>query len=143
MFSTRKGIGKLFSSLMIASFFSVLPSYILAEPASIEDIQLYQGLGVGFFCNARSAGFDFAKSVGVSASTYAQVIIGRHGGMVESMGDVKLTNENILSAAEYQILTAAIRFCPQAVPQKVQQEIQAVLKAKESAEEKSQEIETN
>ncbi len=95
------------------------------QPASKEDIFLYRGLGSSYFCNARQAGIDFPKAVGVAAATYAQVLNGRHGGLVDSAGNKKLTNKQLFAGAELQIISGALQFCPKEVPGDVKKKFKA------------------
>ena len=66
------------------------------KPATNEDLFLYRTIGSSFFCNARSAGVEFPKAIGIAAGTYAQVLNGRHGGFVASSGKKKLTNKTLI-----------------------------------------------
>ena len=96
-------------------------------PATDDDIFLYRGIGASFLCNARSAGVEFPKAVGVAAATYAQVLNGRHGGFVVSAGDKKLTNKQLFSGAEFQIITGALTYCPKQVPDDVKAKVQEAI----------------
>ena len=80
------------------------------KPATQDDIFLYRGMGSSYLCNARAAKIEFPKAVGVAAATYVQVLNGRHGGKVESVGSKKLSNEQLLSGAEFQIITGALQY---------------------------------
>ena len=53
-----------------------------ASPASDKDVFLYRGMGSSYVCNARTAGVEFPKAVGIAAATYVQLLNGRHGGRV-------------------------------------------------------------
>ena len=97
------------------------------SPATKEDIFLYRGLGSSYLCNARQAGVDFPKAVGISAATYVQVLNGRHGGLVESAGKEKLTNKQLFSGAEFQIITGALQYCPKEVPADIKKKVKAVM----------------
>ncbi|MDP6172306.1 MAG: cAMP phosphodiesterase, partial [Prochlorococcaceae cyanobacterium ETNP2_MAG_10] len=65
------------------------------NPATNADILLYRAIGSSYVCNARTAGVDFPKAVGIAAATYAQLINGRHGGFVASAGTEKLTTKQL------------------------------------------------
>ena len=93
-------------------------------PATDDDIFLYRGIGASFLCNARSAEVEFPKAVGIAAATYAQVLNGRHGGIVASAGDKKLTNKQLFAGAEFQIITGALQYCPKQVPDDVKEKVQ-------------------
>ena len=101
-------------------------------PASDDDVFLYRGIGASFLCNARSAGVEFPKAVGIASATYAQVLNGRHGGIVASAGDKKLTNKQLFAGAEFQIITGALQYCPKEVPEDVKSKIQEVIDKQKS-----------
>jgi len=96
-------------------------------PANDDDIFLYRGIGASFLCNARSAGVEFPKAVGIAAATYAQVLNGRHGGFVSSAGDNKLTNKQLFAGAEFQVITGALQYCPKEVPDDVKAKVQEAI----------------
>ena len=100
-------------------------------PATKEDIFLYRGMGGTYFCNARAAGVEFPKAVGIAAATYAQVLNGRHGGLIETAGKKKLTNKQLFTGAEFQIITGALQYCPKEVPREVKKKVEAAIKKAE------------
>jgi len=104
------------------------------QPASDRDIFLYRGMGSSYVCNARTAGVEFPKAVGIAAATYVQLLNGRHGGLVASTGNKKLTNEQLFSGAEFQIITGALQFCPDKVPADVKSKVEAALKKQQAAQ---------
>tara|TARA_Y100001968_G_C19452136_1_gene769452 strand:- start:7057 stop:7512 length:456 start_codon:yes stop_codon:yes gene_type:complete len=97
-------------------------------PATNDDIYLYRGIGASFLCNALSSDIDFPKAVGIAATTYAQVLNGRHGGYVKSAGSEKLTNRQLFAGAEFQIITGAIQYCPDDVPSDIKDKVDAAIK---------------
>ena len=120
--------------LLVQMFFlTVASSLVQAEDdpkstaATKEEIFLYRGIGASFLCNARSAEVDFPKAVGIAAATYAQVLNGRHGGVVASAGDKKLTNKQLFAGAEFQIITGALQYCPKQVPDDVKEKVQEAM----------------
>ena len=107
------------------------------KPATADDIFLYSGIGSSFICNARSAGVEFPKAVGISAATYAQILNGRHDGYVLSAGDKKLTNKQLFSGAEFHVITGALQYCPEQVPDDVKVKVEeAIEKQKNKVGEK-------
>ena len=96
-------------------------------PATVEDIFLYRGIGSSFLCNARSAGIDFPKAVGIAAATYVRVLNGRHGGIVASAGEEKLSNKQLFAGAEFQIVTGALQYCPKEVPEDVKKKVKEAI----------------
>ncbi len=103
------------------------------SPASNEDIFLYRGMGSSYVCNARAAKVEFPKAVGIAAATYVQLLNGRHGGLVASTGNKKLTNEQLFAGAEFQIITGAMQFCPDQVPADVKTKVEEALKKQKAA----------
>ena len=110
--------------LCSSSVFAQSSSESKVKPATNEDIYLYRGISASYVCNARASGIRFPKAVGIAAQTYAQLINGRHGGKVESVGKNRLTNKQIFTGAEFQIVTGALQFCPKEVPRKVKRKVQ-------------------
>ena len=102
------------------------------KPATNEDIFLYRGIGASFLCNARSAEIEFPKAVGIAAATYSQVLNGRHGGFVASAGDKKLTNKQLFAGAEFQIITAALQYCPKQVPDDVKSKVDEAIQKQQN-----------
>ena len=89
------------------------------SPASKEDIFFYRAIGTNIICNARSEEVEFSKAVRTSVRTYAQVLQGKHGGVVASQGEEQLPIKQIYGAAEFQVISGAMRFCPESVPDDV------------------------
>ena len=104
------------------------------SPASNEDVFLYRGMVSSYVCNARTAGIEFPKAVGIAAATYVLLLNGRHGGMVASTGTKKLTNEQLFAGAEFQIITGAMQFCPDKVPADVKTKVEEALKKQKAAQ---------
>ncbi len=96
-------------------------------PAKEEDIFLYRGIGASYLCNARAAGIEFPKAVGIASATYVQVLEGKHGGVVADVGKKKLSRKQLFSGAEFQIITAALQFCPKQVPKDVEKKVKELL----------------
>ena len=97
-------------------------------PATEKDLFLYKGMGASYLCIASKAGIEFPKAVGVASATYVQVIEGKHGGLIKSLGDKKLAREKLFSGAEFQIVTTALQYCPDSVPKKVRKKVKKILK---------------
>ena len=104
-----------------------------AKPATNEDIAVYQAMGTSFFCMAALDGVEFPKALGISASTYAQALKGRHNGQVESLKGKSLTDKEMFAAAEQQVLLRAMAACPKAVPDDVQAKVKDALKKQQGA----------
>lgn len=120
-------------SLISPAVFAQQGSESKATPASNEDIFLYRAIGSSYVCNARSAGVEFPKAVGIAAATYAQILMGRHGGLVASAGTTKLTTKQLFAGAEFQIITGAIQYCPKEVPEDVKAKVEEAVKKKQDS----------
>ena len=99
-----------------------------AKPATNEDIAIYQAMGTSFFCMAALDGVEFPKALGISASTYAQALKGRHNGQVAALKGKTLTDKEMFAAAEQQLLLRAMQACPKAIPNDVQKKVKDALK---------------
>ena len=58
--------------------------------ASEKDIFLYRQMGASYLCIASKAEVDFNKGLGIASATFANVIIGKHGGSIKELGNEKL-----------------------------------------------------
>lgn len=96
--------------------------------ANEQDLYLYKGMGASYLCIASKAGIEFPKAVGVATATYVQVIEGKHGGAIKELGDKKLERDKLFAGAEFQIVTTAIKYCPDSVPKKVTEKVNKILK---------------
>ena len=101
-------------------------------PATNSDIAIYQAMGTSFFCMAALDGVDFPKALGISASTYAQALKGRHGGKVAALKGKTLSDKEMFAAAEQQVLLRAMNACPKAIPADVQAKVKDALKKRGS-----------
>ena len=58
--------------------------------ATQKDLFLYRQMGASYLCIASKADIDFNKGLGIASATFANVIIGKHGGVIKQLGDQKL-----------------------------------------------------
>ena len=98
------------------------------EAATEQDLYLYRGMGASYLCIASNAGVEFPKAVGIATATYVQVIEGKHKGIIEELGDKKLERDQLFAGAEFQIVTTAIKYCPDSVPKDVTKKVNEILK---------------
>ncbi len=123
-----------FPIFLFLTFFEVnfFNKEIKAEKNSLaateKDLYLYKGMGASYLCIASKAGIEFPKAVGVATATYVQVVEGKHGGVVKELGDKKLDREKLFAGAEFQIVTTAIKYCPDSVPKEVTKKVNKILK---------------
>ena len=97
------------------------------QAATEQDLYLYKGMGASYLCIASKAGIEFPKALGVATATYVQVVEGKHGGAVKELGDKKLEREKLFAGAEFQIVTTAIKYCPDSVPEEVTKKVRKIL----------------
>tara|TARA_Y100001933_G_scaffold20559_1_gene17733 strand:+ start:140 stop:592 length:453 start_codon:yes stop_codon:yes gene_type:complete len=97
------------------------------KPAIEEDLYLYKGMGASYLCIASKAGIDFPKAIGVATATYVQVLEGKHGGLIEELGDKKLEREKLFAGAEFQIVETALKYCPDSIPEDVTKKVNEIL----------------
>ena len=133
-FSTR--IFKLLSiSLIIPfTFFEVntINKQIKAEKnliaASEKDIFLYRQMGASYLCIAAKADVDFNKGLGIASATFANVIIGKHGGAIKELGSEKLDEKKLYNAGTFQIVGSALNICPESIPNNIKNDYEKRLK---------------
>ncbi len=89
-------------------------------PASIEEMNLYRQIGISYLCLARQAKVDFPKSISIASNNFALIVSNKHGGLIEEVGDKKLTNEQIYQGSYLQLIEGAIRVCPDEIPKEEQ-----------------------
>ena len=97
------------------------------KPAKEEDLYLYRGMGASYLCIASQAGIEFPKAIGVATATYVQVLEGKHGGLIEELGDMKLERDKLFAGAEFQIVETALRYCPDSIPEDVTKKFNQIL----------------
>ena len=97
------------------------------KPAMEEDLYLYKGMGAPYLCIASKAGIDYEKAIGVATATYVQVLEGKHGGLIEELGDIKLEREKLFAGAEFQIIQTAMKYCPDSIPEDVRKKVNKIL----------------
>ena len=97
-------------------------------PAADDDLYLYKGIGASYLCIADKAGIEFPKALGVATATYVQVLEGKHGGLIEELGDTKLDRKQLFAGAEFQIVSTAMNACPDSIPKDVSKRVNNLLK---------------
>ena len=125
--SYSKGILRLLGTSLIIPlvFFEIntLNKKIKAEKnfiaASEKDIFLYRQMGASYLCIASKAEVDFNKGLGIASATFANVIIGKHGGSIEELGNEKLDEKKLYNAGTFQIVGSALNICPESIPKNI------------------------
>ena len=87
--------------------------------ASEKDLFLYRQMGASYLCIASKAEVDFKKGLGIASATFANVIIGKHGGAIEELGNKKLDEKKLYNAGTFQIVGSALNICPESIPKKI------------------------
>ena len=86
-------------------------------PASREEMNFYRQIGISYFCLARQSEIEFPKSISIASNNFALIVSKKHGGLIEEIGDVKLTNDQIYQGSYLQLIEGAIQLCPDQVPE--------------------------
>ena len=96
--------------------------------ATEEDLFLYRQMGASYLCIASKAEVDFNKGLGVASATFANVIIGKHGGVIKELGNEKLGEKKLYNAGTFQIVGSALNICPESIPNKIKKDYEKRLK---------------
>ncbi len=96
--------------------------------ASEKDLFLYRQMGASYLCIASKAEVDFKKGLGIASATFANVIIGKHGGAIRELGDEKLDEKKLYNAGTFQIVGSALNICPESIPNNIKNDYEKRLK---------------
>ena len=96
--------------------------------ASEKDLFLYRQMGASYLCIASKAEVDFNKGLGVASATFANVIVGKHGGVIKELGNEKLDEKKLYNAGTFQIVSSALNICPESIPDKIKKDYEKRLK---------------
>ena len=96
--------------------------------ASDKDLFLYRQMGASYLCISSKAEVDFKKGLGIASATFANVIMGKHGGAIQQLGDKKLDQKKLYQAGTVQILESALNICPESVPKNIKNDYEKKLK---------------
>ena len=96
--------------------------------ASEKDLFLYRQMGASYLCIASKAEVDFDKGLGIASATFANVIIGKHGGAIKELGNEKLDKKKLYNAGTFQIVGSALKICPESIPKKIKKDYEKSLK---------------
>ena len=90
--------------------------------ATEKDLFLYRQMGASYLCIASKAEVDFSKGLGIASATFANVIIGKHGGMIKALGNKKLNEKRLYNSGTFQIVGSAINICPESIPKEIKKD---------------------
>ena len=96
--------------------------------ASEKDLFLYRQMGASYLCISSKAEVDFKKGLGIASATFANVIIGKHGGAIEELGNEKLDEKRLYNAGTFQIVGSALNICPENIPKNIKNDYEKRLK---------------
>jgi len=117
----------IFSSLLfdINNKFINANANVKNSPANKNDLDLYHGMGVSFLCNATRKGFDldFPKTLNVASSTFASVVLQKHGGkIIDRKKEQTVDLKQLQFIASLQLVESALKVCPDNVPEKIKEQ---------------------
>ena len=96
--------------------------------ATEKDLFLYRQMGASYLCIASKAEVDFNKGLGIASATFANVIIGKHGGVIKDLGNEKLDEKRLYNAGTFQIVGSALKICPDSIPKKIKKDYEKKVK---------------
>ena len=96
--------------------------------ATEKDLFLYRQMGASYLCIASKAEVDFNKGLGIASATFANVIIGKHGGAIKELGNEKLNEKKLYNAGTFQIVGSALNICPESIPKEIKNDYEKRLK---------------
>ena len=96
--------------------------------ATEKDLFLYRQMGASYLCIASKAEVDFNKGLGIASATFANVIIGKHGGVIKELGKEKLNQKKLYNSGTFQIVGSALNICPENIPKEIKNDYQKRLK---------------
>ena len=131
-----KRIFKLFCTYLILplTLFEVITNnkQIKAEEnliaATEKDLFLYRQMGASYLCIASKAEVDFKKGLGIASATFANVITGKHGGLIKEFGNEKLSQKKLYNAGTFQIVGSALNICPESIPKQIKKDYEKRIK---------------
>ena len=96
--------------------------------ASEKDLFLYRQMGASYLCISSKAEVPFNKGLGIASATFANVIIGKHGGAIKELGNEKLDKKKLYNAGTFQIVGSALNICPESIPNNIKNDYKKRLK---------------
>ena len=111
---------------------NTIENQIKAEKNSVaateKDIFLYRQMGASYLCIASKAEVDFNKGLGIASATFANVIVGKHGGVIEKLGNQKLNERRLYNSGQFQIVGSALNICPESIPKEIKNDYEKRVK---------------
>jgi len=97
--------------------------------ATEKDLFLYRQMGASYLCIASKAEVDFEKGLGIASATFANVIIGKHGGLIKELGNEKLNEKKLYNSGTFQIVGSALNICPESIPKNIKNDYEKRFKS--------------
>ena len=98
------------------------------QAATETDLFLYRQMGASYLCIATNAEVDFEKGLGIASATFANVITGKHDGLIKEFGTEKIDQKRLYNAGTFQIVSSALNICPKNIPKEVKNSYEERLK---------------
>ena len=118
----------LFPIVEINTIYKQIKAETKLSAASEKDLFLYRQMGASYLCIASKAKVDFDKGVGVASATFANVIVGKHGGVIKALGKEKLDEKKLYNAGTFQIVGSALNICPDSIPKNIKTDYEKRMK---------------
>ena len=118
----------LFPIIEINTINKQIKAEVKLTAASENDLFLYRQMGASYLCIASKAEVDFNKGLGVASATFANVIVGKHGGVIKELGNEKLDEKKLYNAGTFQIVGSALNICPESIPKEIKNDYEKRLK---------------
>ena len=96
--------------------------------ATEKDLFLYRQMGASYLCIASKAEVDFKKGLGIASATFANVITGKHGGVIKELGKEKIDGKRLYNSGTFQIVGSALNICPESIPKNIKNDYEKRLK---------------
>ena len=113
---------------VISLFYKELKADKKLQAASEKDLFLYRQMGASYLCIATNAEVDFEKSLGIASATFANVITGKHEGLIKEFGTEKIDQKRLYNAGTFQIVSSALNICPKNIPKEIKNSYEERLK---------------
>jgi hypothetical protein len=98
-----------------------------AAAATEADMNFYGRLASLNVCIARREGVEFKKAVSIAAEMIAQVLKGKHGSMIQSLGSKVMTLKQLRNGSVNSAVIGAVQMCPKEVPSDVVASVKKLL----------------
>ena len=100
----------------------------ILKAATESDLFLYRQMGASYLCIATRAEVDFEKGLGIASATFANVIMGKHEGLIKEFGTEKLDQKRLYNAGTFQIVSSSLNICPKNIPKEIKNSYEERLK---------------